>query len=370
MNRQTRIAILVNLWAVAGIGAVCPTGSAKSAVAASICSRLVRQMRLSPATVAKDETVPKMLPWIVPAQPHQAEEEPVFPFFAPKWHLPLPPTIESLPGTDLFMASTILGSMDCLNGMFIEWKRGSAVRVLSWPDIPTSACSRAGVWGGLATVLGQPAYIEYGSLNPNNMDSVVVIAPWEGKNWGRPCPVSISFTYRYDVTLLDCGATKELCDAARRVAPEVKRRYDAYLVSFNEAFTNGVPFPKFRFRGPLSAGDRAIVARARRIGIPKSVAPGTGAPPAWLRNLNPGAAEYFPLPLDGKLYLGAADSKVYPSTGWPGWVFFVFETPTASGQRLIPLAAFTVNRVTSGVRSIEAKNNSTPASDSARIPMR
>jgi hypothetical protein len=369
MDRQTRIAIFVSLWAVAGFGAVSPT-SAKPAVAASICSRLVRQMRLSPATVAKDETVPKMLPWIVPAQPHQAEEEPVFPLLAPKWHLPLPPTIESLPGTDLFMASTNLGSLDCLNGMLVEWKRGSAVRVLSWPELPTPPCGRAGVWGGLATVLGQPAYIEYGSLNPNNRDSVVVIARWQGKSWGRPCPVSISFTYRYDVTLLYCGATKKLCDAARRVAPEVKRVYAAYLVSFNEAFTNGVPFPKFHFRGPLSVEDRALVARAQRIGLPKRVTPGTGVPPAWLRNLNPGAAEYFPLPVNGKLYLGVADRKVYPSRGWPGWVFFVFQKPSASGQRLIPLAAFTVNRVTSGVRSIEAKNDGGPANDSARIPMR
>lgn len=53
------------------------------------------------------------------------------------------------------------------------------------------------------------------------------------------------------------------------------------------------------------------------------------------------------------------------------WVFILFQAPNASSQRLVPLAAFTVHRVTDGVRSIEARNDSAPANDteSTRIPV-
>jgi len=369
MDKSKRCATLLGLWALAGIGGISPTAKAVSAASPSICSRLAAQMSRSPATVVKDQTVPKMLPWIVSALPHAAEGEPVYRFLAPKWHLPLSPAIESLPGTDLYMASTILGSADCLNGMFVEWKPGGILRVLGWPRIPTDACSRTGVWGSLAMVLGQPAYIEYGSLDPTNLDSVVVIAPWTGKDWGPPCPVSIRFSYGYDVTLLYCGPAKAVCNAARKVAPEVQRRYEAYSARFIEAFNNGIPFPKFQFRGPLDAKDRALVARARRLGIPTNVTPGSGAAPAYMRNLNPGATEYFPLPLEGKLYLGAADHKAYPNSSWPEWLFFVFEPPTARSRQLVPLAVITVQRGTTGVKSIEARNESAPPDESARLPM-
>jgi len=218
-------------------------------------------------------------------------------------------------------------------------------------------------------VLGQPAYIEYGSLDATNLDAVVVIAPWTGKGWGPPCPVSIRFTYGYDVTLLYCGAAKTVCSAARKVAPEVERRYEAYSVSFIEAFNSGIPFPKFQFRGPLEAKDRALVARARRLGIPTNVTPGSGAAPAYMRNLNPGATEYFPLPLEGKLYLGAADHNASPNPSWPEWLFFVFEPPTARSRQLVPLAVITVQRGTTGVKSIEARNESAPPDESARLPM-
>lgn len=84
MNKQKRIATLAGLWALAEIGAVWPTAEATPVVPPSICSRLAAQMRRSPARVIMDQTVPKMLPWIVSALRHQAEQEPVYRFLAPK----------------------------------------------------------------------------------------------------------------------------------------------------------------------------------------------------------------------------------------------------------------------------------------------
>jgi hypothetical protein len=372
MNKRKRIATVAGLWALAEIGAVWPTAEAIPAVPPSICSRLAAQMRRSPALVVKDQTVPKMLPWIVSALPRQAEQEAAYRFLAPKWRLPLPPTIESLPGTDLFMASTILGSGDCLSAMFFEWKRGRPLRLLGWPPISSGACSRQGVWGGLAMVLGQPAYIEYGSLNPNNMDALVAIAPWEGKNWGRPCPVSIRFTYGYDVRQLYCGAANRVCNAADKVAAEVKRRYHAYSVSFIQAFNSGVPFPKFHFHGVLSKKDRILVTRARQIGMPKHIVPVSDANPAWLQHFHPYGSEYFPLTLDGTRYVGVATRSANPRTAYlrHHWLFILFQAPSSSSRRLVALAVFTVHRRTSGVESTQAADAFALPSDSVRIPVR
>jgi hypothetical protein len=73
MNKQRRIATLAGLWALAEIIAVWPTAKATPAVPPSVCSRLAAQMRRSPALVVKDQTVPKMLPWIVSALPREGE---------------------------------------------------------------------------------------------------------------------------------------------------------------------------------------------------------------------------------------------------------------------------------------------------------
>lgn len=380
MDRQKRIAAFVSLWALAGLGAAWSKAGAESAAAPSICARLVRQMRASPATVLK-EGVSKLLPWIVNAVPRPAEAQPVYRYLPRVWRTmggrgATFPTIESLPGTDLSMVSAIAGSGDCLQFAFFEWKPGSAFHAIADPPMDSEGlCSRQGVWGEYAAVLGQPAFIAYGSLNPDNLDFLAVIAPWKGKNWGRACPVSIRFAYRYEVTRLYCGASQEACDAARKVAPEVRRRYHAWDVSGIDAFNDygGMP-AKFLFGGAPSAQGQALVSRARRIGIPGDLTPGDDASPAWLRHLSPYASVYFPLTLDGHVYVGAAArSANNRRTAYlrHHWLFILFQAPHAGSQRLVALAAFTVHRVTSGVRSITARNESASASDvqSTRIPI-
>ena len=379
MDGKNWIATLVNLCALAGVGVIGPSAQAKSPTAPSICSRLVAQMRAAPATVLKDRVVPKMRPWIINAASHPAQGDPAYRYLPRDWHTmggrgASFPTIETLPGTPLSMISAIAGSGDCLQSHFFERRRANAVRVLKgWP-IGANLCSRQGTWGGLAMVLGEPAFIAYGSLNPDNMDSLLIIAPWKGKKWGRTCPVSIRFQYRYDVTRLYCGASQEVCDAARKVAPEVWRRYNVWDVSGIDAFNDyGGAAPKFQFHGAPNAQGQALVIRAQRIGIPTDLTPGNDASPAWLQHLSPYGSVYFPLRLDGILYVGtAARSANNPRTAYltHHWLLILFQAPNARSQRLIPLAAFTVHRVTSGVRSIEARNESAPANEtqSPRIP--
>ena len=357
----------------------CSTADAASAVAPSICARLVRRMRASPATVLKDQSVPNMRPWIVNAVSHPAQGEPVYPHLPSVWRTmggagATIPTIESLPGTDLAMVSAVAGADDCLQFAFFEWKQGGAFHAIADPPMGAAVlCSREGVWGGYATVLGRPAFIAYGLLGPANRDSLLIIAPWKAKHWGPACPVSIRFRYRYDVTQLYCGASDEVCRAARKLAPEVKRRYHAWDVSSVDALNEGGGLPlKFHFGGAPSAQGKALVARARTIGISRRLTSGGNGQPAWLRQASPRAFEYFPLELAGHLYVAAAGRwGIYPANRLANhWLFIVFHAPSVSTRRLVVLTAFTAHRVTSGVRAIDARNESVAASgpDSTSIP--
>lgn len=173
---------------------------------------------------------------------------------------------------------------------------------------------------------------------------------------------------------LYCGASEKLCGAARKVAPEVKRRYHAWSVSGIDAFNDygGLP-TTFQFWCGSSAQGNALVARARKMAISRHVTRGRKGHPAWLKHANPHDFEYFPLELGGHLYVGAAGRwGIYPANRLDGhWLFMVFQAPNAGSHRLVPLAAFTVHRVTSGVRSITATNESASASEtqSTSIPI-
>ena len=387
MNKQKRIATLAGLWALAEIGAVWPTAEATSAVPPSICSRLAVQMRASPATVLEDLVVKKtMQPWIVNASSQPAQGDPAYRYLPPEWRTmggrgASFPTIESLPGTELSMVSAIAGSGDCLQYQFFERKHGGAVRLLGDPPIESDLCSRQGTWGSLATVLGEPSFITYGSLNPDNNDSLLNIMPWKGTYWGQACHVTIQLMRRYPVRLRYCGSDRAVCGAARKVAPAVERRYERYsaeqLADFNEIGT--FSFQGFRFQGTLTAEGRALVSRARGIAMSSVTAAERRGAPSWLRVVIPADVAFFPLRLDDKLYVASTTGGADPTTliRWivphakrylgavgpkhrRGSLLVVYQAPRARGHQLVPLAVLTMHSPTSGVKSIQAGDDYAP----------
>ena len=362
-------ALRVYLIAVFASGAL--YSGAVAAASQSVCTRLVTRMRRFPATVVKDATVSAwgMRPWITDPIVRLPQETRVYRRLAsicrkqmPSGMLIQPLTnIEALQGTGLFVVNQIAGSGDCLSSMFVEWKWGGTPRVIADPPSPPffAPCALGGNgWAHSALVLGQPAYIDGTFPDPTNSDALMYFVTWNGKTWSRPCPVSIRYRYRYEVRRLYCAGAQRLCRAAGAIAPQVRRRYTAYMVNLVNAFNGGGPLPKFRFHGALSAPARALVARARRLGIPKAIAPGHELRPPWLQHLGPYGSEYFPLLIEGKLYVGVATrSSRHRRTAYlrHHWLFIVFQAPAANSGRLRALAAFTVHRVTTGVKSIQAR---------------
>ena len=323
-----------------------------------------------------------MRPWIAFAAVHLPQGTEGYGRIAAAWRAQMPKglfapplgKVETLQGTGLFVANTILGSGDCLSPTFFSWQPGGRPLVIGDPQLPLSLCSRDGSWGRFALVLGQPAYLATGRLNHHSLDEVMFIAPWRAGKWARPCPVSIRFRYQYPVKLRYCGSNGALCRAARKVAPVLARRYHAYSVAQLDAFNAGYSIIKFRLRAVLTVEERVLVDRARRIA--EATAESRHAP-AWIPSAIPAYFSFFPLRLEHRLYLGAATGEgrswaarwILPHGRWSSGVggnpskggseFFLFSAPHAHAVRLVPLAVFSMHWRVQGVRSIEARDDRT-----------
>lgn len=379
MNRKNQIAIILNLCGLVGFGIGAPGAYAKSPPTGSICSRLVAQLRDSSATVLNDLLVKNTMlpPWIVNASSHPAQGDPAYHYLPPDWRTmggggASPPTIEALPGTALLLVSQFAGSGDCLEYQIFERSRGGAVHLLGSPPIKSDLCERAGTSGSLATVLGKPAFIVYGSDNPDINGPRLNIFPWKGTSWGPVCHVSIQWMYRYPVRLRYCGSDRTVCAAARKVAPAVERRYGRYWAEQNRDFNNigTFSFRGFRFQDTVTAQARALVARARHIAISRVTAAENQGAPSGLRNLFSGDVALFSLRLDGKLYVASATNGpslirwiVPPGKGYFASVggdrnnrslLVVYQAPHADSHHLVPLAVLTTHSRTSGIKAIAA----------------
>lgn len=385
MNRKKRIAIILNLCGFAGISMIAPGAQAKSPANASICSRLVAKLRAAPGTVLSNMVVKKTMltPWIVNASSHPAQGDPAYRHLPPVWRImggrgATFPTIESLPGTALSMVSAFAGSADCLQYQFFERKRGGAVHLLGSPPIESDLCSRDGTSGSLATVLGKPAFVVYGSDNPDIKGAHLNITPWKGASWGQACHLSIQRMHRYPVKLRYCGADRAVCVAARKIAPAVERRYEGYsaeqLRDFNEI--GRFSFRGFRFQDTLTARGRALVARARHIAMSRVTAAQSHGAPTPLRSVFSADVAFFSLRLGGDLYVASATRGsnlirwiVPPAKGYfasvagdrnNGSLLVVYQTPRARNHHLVPLAVLTMHSRTSSTESIEAGDGYAP----------
>lgn len=378
-SNRRHLAIRISLMTAFAAAMTSPGAGAKSPAVPSLCTRLTTQMRHSPETVMKDATSPSpsWQPWVVSASSGQPLPYDVYRPIASAWQAHMDSMVmqgvEILPEADLFMAFGRAGSFNCLQPLFLAGKSGGALHVVSPADANPPCELTDQSEGGLATVLGQPAYIESGPLDRNGRDSLLLVVPWLGAAWGQSCTVSIRFTRRYPVRLRYCGLDQAVCSAARDVAPRLERRYEAYSAEWLEDFYEGVPPPKFRFEGALSAQDRVLVSRAQRMA--KASAQSRGIP---ARLLNPIMSnfDFFPLRLDHKLYLGAVTGGANPAgtARWfvpserylggaaskpvPGTLFVVYQAPGAHSDQLQPLAVFGMYQQTVGVESILARDDS------------
>lgn len=363
MNMCTDPAVRAGLTCAIASAAVLWSAVANGASADSVCARLAAQINgASAAAMRKADFDHRGLQrWITYPAVRLPLDTEVYRRVAAVWRVQFPResgsapplmSVEALQGTGLFVANTVLGSGDCLAATFIDWPPGGPVRVIGGPQLPVPPCGRAGAWAAIARVMGRPAYVETASVGSTSTDSVRYVMLWNGHAWRPPCAVAIR--HAYTVRPLYCRAAARVCGAARGMFTDLGRRYHRYSLR-RQAASNGRAgaLPQFHPQGVPDAQAEALLSRARRLGIPRRLVPAGEASAAGTRHFS-SAAEFFPLRLEGALYLSAAVHSQRPAaaSGRRHWLFVLFDAPRASSRQLVPLAAFTVHRILSAETAI------------------
>jgi len=280
--------------------------------------------------------------------------------------------LEQLPGTDVYMGSTVAGTAHCQSSMFAEVGADGSARALPEPEGYTGPCWN--MHGNLGTVLGKPAYIETGTVSSTTEDKVTRVTPWTADGWGRACQLTVELNYKFELRQQFCGDQAAVCPAAGAMALDVARDYFGYRqrpAPRMKPIDRDQQVPDFHYLhgGAMSPQGIAAVTDAWHIlarqnqtqypgapllyGLRTSVFPTFGyhaANDVWDYSFSYVDFALFPLMLDGHLYLGAVGHN---GVGWregSRTLIAVYEAPGTEQRDLIPLAGFAVDRVPNGLK--------------------
>lgn len=285
-----------------------------------------------------------------------------------------PAELKHLAGTDVYMLGTMGGSAECQTAAFARVGRDKKALLLPNPKGYTAPCWN--VHGQLATVLGDPAYVELGTAGMNDPDTLIRVTPWvTGTGWGKPCQLVFRMQRKFVLTKRYCGS-QTVCRAAESMAVSVARAYFSYRhlpkpPKFSFGPYNLVPnfsYPRqSKEGGPLSA----IVSRAWHLlmNLEQTRSPGGqglyslltaefptfGHPESdgrWGDSFSYVDFALFPVTLNGRHYLGAVGLD---GIGWKEGsrtLVALYAAPTPAARTLTPLAGFVVSHPAVAVKNL------------------
>ena len=350
----------------------------------SLCQQLATQVRQSAATVWKSDG--SLNPWVRLAkvgEPHKrgprgaAAHLLLHKMFEAQGLLgPMISVleIEHLPGTRVYMGSTVAGTEECQSSMFAEIGSDGLARALSNPPGYTGPCWN--VRGNVGAVLGHPAYIEMGTLSMTTDDTLTRVTPWTSSGWGHMCQLTVRLNYKFHLGKRFCG-NQAVCRSANAIAVDVAQKYLSYLKLPARPMRTFAPYdqvPDFSYQRSVAMDPQgsAAVTRAWHILARQAQAqyPGAGLDYALDTSAFPTFGYHdrndvgddsfsyvqfamFPLMLNGRLYVGAVGHN---GVGWREGshvLFAVYEDPTRGQRDLVPLAGFSVARVPNGLKEAD-----------------
>lgn len=249
----------------------------------------------------------------------------------------------------IYMASLFQGSADCQYNVYIQKTRKNSIgyRQLLKPDGDTSPCWT--VSGHLGTVLGHPAYIEYGNISDISDSIFTRITPWQSRGWGQVCSLGVHFTNKLYIAHYFCGTNSSLCRTTRSLAIAVATRFVDYEKSReNESdarrsragfyFNTRLPLPSYvdgikYYKFPLFgyAGD-----------------PNAG----WDYSIGEQSV-VFSIKVDNKGYIGVIG---YNGVGWRSGndiLFAIYSRKPALKNKLIPLASIAIYQKPESIKRID-----------------
>lgn len=270
------------------------------------------------------------------------------------WPMDAPgrPFLARLPSTRVYMGGALAGSGDCLNAVFVETSRGpsghQAVRTIASPQGYTGPC--IGIMGGFGIVLRVPSYVESGSVRGSSLDWFIRVTPWRGHDWGPACKLTFHWRSAYRSKLQFC-ARQAPCRAAKAASTELTRRFVAYnhATSRRKVIqSDGHTVPDL---DPSAMGARGLAAVTRAWGMLSRQCTTDGDLPAYMcaEYPSPKGGErlyssftYFPLKLDGQLYIGGI-GHLGAGRAYPPILLSVYALPTMGQKTLSGLVGIWID---------------------------
>ena len=271
------------------------------------------------------------------------------------------PFLERLPGTRVYMGGALAGSGDCVNAVFVETSRGPSghqeIRKIAAPQGYTGPC--IGIMGGLGKVFGIPSYVESGSVRGSSSDWFVRITPWRDHDWGAACKLTFLWPSQYRSKLQFC-ARQAPCRAAKAASTGLARRFTAYNHAASRrkvVQSDGHAVPDL---DPSAMGARGLAAVTHAWGMLSRQCTADGDLPAYMCAEYPSPKggerlysnfKYFPLKLDGQLYIGGI-GHLGAGRAYPPILLSVYALPRMGQKTLSGLVGIWIDpRRASGVPS-------------------
>jgi hypothetical protein len=260
-------------------------------------------------------------------------------------------SIERMPGTDIYMASTVQGTLDCQTSVFLKAARVANAKPITEPmrfrDVDV-CWTRS---GDLGRVFDRPAFIVHGTLNDHTNDEDISVVPWSGRSWGKACKVSFAFRKVFALTRTFCG-DHDICKAGEAIAVDVATAYDKARVH-DSADLN------FRYGpAPTDVAIEAVRRATKGLGsdvstpeFPTFGAVSSANVPAYTADsfvFSYNGFTLFPLMLNGKDYVGAIG---HYGVGWRESGRTLFAIYSEDNGTLTPLAGFEVDLTNGGLIS-------------------
>jgi hypothetical protein len=258
---------------------------------------------------------------------------------------------ERLTDSDIYMASTVQGTLHCQFSIFVEAKPGEEPRPATSPMELGEEDVCWTVSGDFGLVFGKPAFIVHGALNDHTDDEDISIVPKTGGGWGKMCKVELRFRKVFTLTRTFCG-NSDICGAGKTIAVDVAKAYNVARAQTDSK-------SNFEFGPPPTKTALDSVRRA-------TAAPGYGAStpafPTFGATSGANALPYshndfvfsyngftlFPLTLTGKNYVGALG---HYGLGWRESGRTLFAIYSERLGALTPLAGFEINQSNGGLIS-------------------
>ena len=255
-------------------------------------------------------------------------------------------TVERMPGSDIYAASTFQGTLHCQTTAFVEASPGRPARLI---DGPPGVGGEGGVcWtqsADFARVFGQPAYVEHGSNSDTTADEDIRIIPWADGRWGRACTLKLRYVPAFRVVARKCRDAKACAALDRKIL--------AIAEAYGRQDQNAQGDAAFAYpSGRTSEAVRRAAAAAAKRGVMESPNwPGFGAE-ADERPVSSSGLAYFPLKLGSRDYVAAISPQ---GVGWRASRVTLLILYSLEKGALVPKAGYAVEQRIGALKSVAAQ---------------